>query len=116
FDFLEFRTLYDRLLEALGAAADEGAPAGPAGDVLEAERSDLTDAASAAGCLRALAEGDALLAVAAAWRGAEGRSPLEGLALVTDAASGDVAWIPAATLALPDVAAALAELVGPGGR
>jgi DNA polymerase-1 len=117
FDFLEFRTLYDRLLEALGAAEESSdAGAGPAGDVLEAERSDLTDASSAAGCLRALAEGDSPLAVAAAWRGAEGRSPLEGLALVTDAATGDVAWIPAATLALPDVAAALAELVATGGR
>jgi DNA polymerase-1 len=117
FDFLEFRTLFDRLLEALGAADDvAAADAGPSGDVLEAERSDLTDATSAAGCLRALAEGDAPLAVAAAWQGAEGRSPLEGLALVTDAATGEVAWIPAATLALPDVAAALAELVAAGAR
>ena len=42
------------------------------------------------------------LAVAAAWAGAEGRSPLEGLALVADAAAGDVAWIPAELLADAD--------------
>ncbi len=117
FDFLEFRTLYDRLLEALGAADEStAATEGPAGDVLEAERSDLLDATAAAGCLRALAEGDTPLAVAAAWIGTEGRSPLQGLALVTDAATGDVAWIPIATLAAPEVTAALAELLGPGGR
>ena len=117
FDFLEFRTLYDRLLEALGAVDENATTADTvAGDVLEAERSDLLDPASAAGCLRALAEGDTPLAVAAAWVGAEGRSPLEGLALVTDAATGDVAWIPVATLAVTEVSAALAALVGPGGR
>jgi DNA polymerase-1 len=116
FDFLEFRALYERLLEALGAV-DESAPADTiAGDVLEAERSDLVEPAAAAGCLRALAEGDSPLALAAAWSGAEGRSPLEGLALVTDAAAGDVAWIPVATLAVPEVSAALAVLVGTGGR
>jgi DNA polymerase-1 len=117
FDFLEFRTLYDRLLEALGAV-DDSAPAEgtSSGAVLEAERTDLLDTAAAVGCLRALAVGDGPLAVAAAWRGAEGRSPIEGLALVTDAATGEVAWIPSATLARPEVSASLAELVAAGGR
>jgi DNA polymerase-1 len=118
FDFLEFRTLYDRLLEALAALTGEDAPvASTAGlDVLEAERTDLDDPAAAVGVLRALAEGDTPLAMAAAWTGAEGRSPLEGLAVVTDAASADVAWLPSAVLEDPAVQAALTELVGSGGR
>ena len=37
--------------------------------------------------------------LAAAWTGAEGRSALEGLALVRDGATGDVVWLPGALLA-----------------
>jgi DNA polymerase-1 len=118
FDFLEFRTLYDRLLEALAAlTGDETVVARGSGlEVIEAERSDLAEPVQAAGALRALAGGDGPLAVAATWVGTEGRSPLEGLAVVTDAATADVAWIPAGTLDHDDVRDALAELVGKGGR
>jgi len=118
FDFLEFRTLYDRLLEALSAATGVEAPAGLASDVpvIEAERSDLVDPLDAAGVLHALAEAEAPLAVAATWAGIEGRSPLDGVAFVTDAATADVAWIPRATLGEPRVAEALATLLGAGGR
>jgi DNA polymerase-1 len=115
FDFLEFRTLYDRLLEALGAV-EEGAPSPPPEDVLEAERTDVTEPAGAAELLRSLADVDEPLAVAPAWRGVEGRSPLEGLAWVVDAAGGEVAWVPASTLAHDDVLAALTHLLGAGGR
>jgi DNA polymerase-1 len=115
FDFLEFRTLYDRLLEALGAV-EEGAPSPPPEDVLEAERTDVTEPAGAAELLRGLADVDEPLAVAPAWRGVEGRSPLEGLAWVVDAAGGEVAWVPASTLAHDDVLAALTHLLGAGGR
>ncbi|MCU0311652.1 MAG: DNA polymerase I [Acidimicrobiales bacterium] len=117
FDFLEFRTLYDRLLEALAATgAAVPAAGGPGLAVVEAERSDLSTVDDAVGVLRALSDGDGLLAVAASWVGQEGRSPLEGLALVTDATTADVAWISAATLAAPEVRAALADLVVDGGR
>jgi DNA polymerase I len=118
FDFLEFRTLYDRLLEALAALTGEEPPAPAASNltVLEAERSDLADPGAAVGVLRALAEGDEPLAVAATWVGAEGRSALDGLALVTDATTADVAWIPNAVLVDGDVRVALADLVGEGGR
>lgn len=118
FDFLEFRTLYDRLLEALAVRAGDDPPpsSGSAMEVLEPERSDIDDAVSAAGVLGALAEGDGPLAVAATWAGAEGRSALDGLALVTDAATADVAWIPARLLSEPTVAAAAEALFGPGGR
>ena len=112
FDFLELRTLFDRVLEVMGVG-DVGA-AGSI-EVLFAERSDL-GVSDAVGALRALAEGDSTLAIAGAWHGEEGRSPLEGLALVTDPASGDVAWIPSSVLADGTVAAALSDLLGPGGR
>ena len=117
FDFLEFRTLYDRLLEALAATgAAVPAPSTSDSSVIEAERSDLVTVDDAVGALTALAEGEGLLAVAATWAGQEGRSPIEGLALVTDAATADVAWVPAATLEDGAVRRALAELLGEGGR
>ena len=117
FDFLEFRTLYDRLLEALAALTgdDSVVSTGSGLDVLEAERSDLDDPADAAGALRALAEGDGPVAVAATWVGTEGRSALEGLAVVTDPAMAEVAWLPASVLGDADVRAALGALLGEGG-
>jgi DNA polymerase-1 len=114
FEFFEFRALYERMLEALGAT-DTAIPT-PKGRVLEAERSDLDRAVDAAGVLRALADSDEPLAVAGAWVGAEGRSSFEGLALVTDAASGDVAWIPASVLSVAEVGEALGSLMAIGGR
>ena len=115
FDFLEFRQLFDRLVDVLGVA-DAAAASGTGSTVLEAERSDLLTVRDAEGVLKALADSDEPLAVAAAWTGAEGRSPLEGLALVTDASSGDVAWIPATVLVDMKVAKALNALVGEKGR
>ena len=44
--------------------------------------------------LSALVEGDGPLAIAATWAGTEGRSALDGLAVVTEAATADVAWFP----------------------
>ena len=114
FDFFEFRALYERMLEVLGESAG---PSLAADDVvLEAERSDLARPVDATGVLRLLAESTDPLAVAGAWSGSEGRSALEGLALVTDAESADVAWIPASVLGDPSVRDALAALVGSGGR
>jgi len=112
FDFLEFRALYDRLLDALGA---EPAPAAAGSDALEAEVTEFGTPADAVALLLRLGEANGSLAVAAGWEGAEGRSPLAGLALVVDPALADVAWLPASLL-VDDVAAALAVLVGTGGR
>jgi DNA polymerase-1 len=118
FDFLEFRSLYDRLLEALAAVggADAAVASGSGLDVVEPERTDITTPVDAIGVLKALAEGDGPLAVAASWVGTEGRSDLDGLALVTDAATGDVAWLPARLLADDGVSSALRSLLGDGGR
>lgn len=114
FDFFEFRALYDRMLEVLG---ESDAPATPSHElVLEAERSDLTRSIDAVGVLRLLADGEEPLAIAGAWLGAEGRSAFEGLAVVTDPTTADVAWIPAAVLADPAVVEQLGVLAGVGGR
>jgi DNA polymerase-1 len=113
FDFLEFRTLYDRLAEALDT--DLG-PSSGGTEVLEAEVTPLDGAGVAVDVLVRLANGTGTLAVEAAWEGSEGRSPLAGLAVVTDPAQADVAWIPASVLTDPKVVAALGEVLGPTGR
>ena len=118
FDFLEFHSLGERLTEALGEDLGVGRP--PA-DVLEADVSIIASPADASALLvrlRASAAG-APLAVAAAWEGGEGRTPLEGLAIVTDPAAGAVAWIPIDLLVDDVVRVELARLVaqpGEGGR
>ncbi len=109
FDFLEFRTLFDRLIEALG---EEGvAPAGD-GEVLEAEVVEVASADDVVALVQRLAAGPRV-AVAAAWVGAAGRSPLDGLAVVVDDALAEVAWIPSALLGA--AAGALQALLGSGG-
>jgi DNA polymerase I len=129
FDFLEFHSLADRLSEALG---DELEGAAPAATVLEAEvmtpegsddavallermwrdRSGSVDAApdaSGAGVATPVA-------IAAAWTGDEGRSPLQGLAIVVDPDTADVAWLPASLLADDAVRSALDRLMAPLGQ
>jgi len=109
FDFLEFRSLYDRLSEALGQ--DLGAP--PSGnEVIEAEPSAATSAAAAVDVLTRLTEGSGPVAIAVSWQGADGRSPLAGLAAVIDDEAGDVAWIPGDLLGEGTVRNALDALLG----
>jgi DNA polymerase-1 len=118
FDFLEFHSLAERLTEALGEDLGVG---GPPAEVLEAEVTTLdtpADAVRVLGEVRAGGAGEPL-ALAAAWQGSEGRTPLEGLAVVTDPGAGEVAWLPAALLADDNVQAALGDLVAApdaGGR
>jgi len=118
FDFLEFHSLGERLTEALGEDLGVGRP--PA-EVLEADVAVVGSPAEATALLARLRESavGAPLAVAAAWDGGEGRTPLEGLAVVTDAPSAAVAWIPIGILVDDAVRAGLARLValpGEGGR
>jgi DNA polymerase-1 len=118
FDFLEFHSLGERLTEALG---EDLGVSGPPAEVLEAEVTELEtadDAVAALEAVRSAAVG-APLAVAAAWEGGEGRSPLDGLAFVTDPAVSEVAWLPGSLLADAGVRAALTALVAlpaDGGR
>jgi DNA polymerase-1 len=101
FDFLEFRSLWDRLREVMDAVdAPESA-----GEVLEPELRRATDEQEAASVLAALDELD----VAGAWAGEPGRSELLGIAVVTDPGTGDVIWLPGELLATDGVQAALAD-------
>jgi DNA polymerase-1 len=116
FDFLEFRNqnMLDRLAEVLDS--DLGPSTVAASVVLEAEVEVLDTAEAAAAALDGLRAGDTPLAVAAGWTGVEGRSALEGIALVTDGASGAVVWIPGSLLADERVRTALGALTAADGR
>jgi len=114
FDFLEFRQLFDRLVGVLGVANDSAEAASTS--VLEAERTDVSTQKDAIALFAELAKADSPLAAAGAWAGDEGRSTFEGVALVTDASMGEVAWVSAETLSAPKVAAAAAALFADGGQ
>jgi len=90
FDFLEFKSLYERLYEALGAAGS--APVASTAEVLHAEVREATSAADAASII----DGLATLDLAASWAGEPGRAALTGLAVVVDPTSADVVWVPEA--------------------
>jgi DNA polymerase-1 len=105
FEFLEFRTLFDRLQDALGGLGVERVATSSAStEVLHPEVRRLDTAADAIAALTPLQE----VSVAGAWVGEPGRSELLGIAAVTDAASSEVAWVPAALLADPGVAGLVA--------
>jgi len=97
FEFLEFRTLLDRLNEVLSAPIEQAAAAG---QVLEPEVRDGKPAD-----LAPLPAFD----VAAAWAGVPGRSALLGVAVVLDSDAGDVAWFDTEGLDDAEVRKLLAE-------
>jgi DNA polymerase-1 len=103
FEFLEFRTLLDRLHEALGAKA-VGTPSS-SGQVVEAEVVRVGSVAEAESLLGKLDQFD----VAPAWSGVAGRSALGGLAVVLDGAAGEVAWLSADVVADSSIRTALAD-------
>ncbi|HTW06449.1 MAG TPA: DNA polymerase I [Acidimicrobiales bacterium] len=91
FDFLEFKTLWDRLVEVTGGAGHAGtAPPAAAGEPLAVAVQPLVRGADAVHRLRSWALAGRPLALAGAWDGPEGRSRLLGLAFasVPDAAAG----------------------------
>ena len=106
FDFLEFRSLYDRLAEAL--EADLGS-SGSAVEVLEAEVQVLGVASDAVAALDGVAGLDGPLAIEMAWSDSPGRSAVEGLAFVIDGEAADVGWIPGPVLTDPAVRTAVAQ-------
>jgi DNA polymerase-1 len=109
FDFLEFRSLHDRLVEALGA--DAVAPELGALDVLEAEMRVIDTPAEAGALLRQLSGAERPLAIAADENG-----PFTGLAFVVDPARADVAWIARDVLFDETMRGPLVELLGKNGR
>lgn len=126
FDFLEFRTLGDRLAEALtvvpaaGSAAPGEAsmgPPSPAREVVDAEILRPATAAEACAALRALADGDGPLALSGGFAQPADKGALVGLALVSDPSVSEVTWLELALLEDAEVHAALDALVGgPAGR
>jgi DNA polymerase-1 len=117
FDFLEFRTLWDRFLEATGSdkgAADAPSPPTSGLDVV-VER--LESPVAAVERINSWRASGADLTVAGAWSGREGRSDLLGLALVV-LPSGDpveTVWLEGEWLSDPAVSSALDGLLGPDG-
>jgi DNA polymerase-1 len=117
FGFLEFRTLWDRLLEALGA--EPGALGEHvAGAPIEVRVEAVTDPSAATARLEQLGRGRdrGLVALEPVWEGRPGRSRLVGLALTDSAGSGDGAvWLEGAVVGDQAVLDALRALVGPEG-
>ncbi|MBM3693392.1 MAG: DNA polymerase I [Actinobacteria bacterium] len=116
FDRLEFRTLFPRLMAAVGGAA---APEAPIADTPEVEVRVLGATAAAAAHLDGLRAAGAPYALEVRWVGTPGRSDVDGVALASgadvDVVADVVAYIPGGVLGEPEVAAALAALVGPDG-
>jgi DNA polymerase-1 len=114
FNFLEFRTLWDRLIEAVG---DTSAVAAGPMPVVEAAVYRPADAQAAVAALGPLLGCDRV-AVEAAWEGDPGRSLLVGLALCghrgppeDGPSAGDVLWLDGRHLADTSVVTALRELL-----
>ena len=107
FEFLEFRSLFERLAEVLDApiVATRTAEGRLSADVTPL---DVTGAAAA---LAALATGDEPVAIAPSWAGAPGRSAVRGIALATPD-SADALWIASDVLVHDDVRVAFGGLVG----
>jgi len=109
FEVLEFNTMFDRVMGVIGAGDDAPSGAGDASGSGTDDRairphvSEATGASTVVSALGALA----VLDIAGAWAGDPGRSPLEGIAVVTDAAASAVLWVPAALLDDAGVASVL---------
>lgn len=101
FDFLEFRTLHDRLTEVIGGA--EGVVTSSR-EVLEVEVSEPETPELSAAALAAIGD-DRTIAV-----GVDPDEPHAGIAVVSDPAGAEVVWIPAAHLSDASVMETLATL------
>jgi DNA polymerase-1 len=81
FEFLEFKTLWDRLQDAMGAGKGEtGDAPPPPGEPLVVSVRLLATATHAVQHLQAWVRAGAALSMAGSWEAAEGRSELRGLA------------------------------------
>jgi DNA polymerase I len=117
FDFLEFRTLWDRFLEATGGDKG-GSPTGsaPVASLMIAVE-ELADTTEVVARLNEWRSAGTELAMAGSWEGREGRSGLLGLALVALPAGDptEVVWIGDVVLTDSTVVTALGNLLGPDG-
>jgi DNA polymerase-1 len=112
FGFLEFRTLYERLVEAVD---DQEMPTPDAVEALECGTTVVVEVEEAVRLLTSWRAGREPLAVASAWDASPGRSSLAGLAVVAGADPDEAWWLPGELLEVDAVRAALVELVAPGG-
>ena len=118
FDFLEFRTLWDRFMEATDNGERGGPSEAPTGVILEVALDELGDPTAAVQRSTDWVAGGVPLAIAGVWEGREGRSALCGLAFAPlPPAPGpvEVVRMGGAVLADPGVRAALQELMGEDG-
>ena len=111
FDQLAFRTLFARMMDAVGAEAAEGDV--PEGEKLEVDVLVLRNEAAAAEHLRGIATRGGRYALEGRWDGVPGRSALLGLGIAQD--DGSVAYLDGAFLRDADVLAAGGALVAEGG-
>ena len=120
FKFLEFRTLWDRLIEAVGGVPGRDGTTGAGGEPVGAPETFEVDVLrpqspdAAAALIDELTGGHGPLFLSVAWTSAEARSDLAGVALATDGDSA--AWLSAEVLDDPAVARSLGRLFGGAGR
>ncbi|MCU1399765.1 MAG: polymerase [Acidimicrobiales bacterium] len=112
FEFLEFRSLRDRLNEALGMVGKSSGGPSASAEVLEAEISVSASSEESAAVIAVLPTVD----IAARWLGEPGRSALLGVSVVLDVATAECLWIPADQLIEEDLASALGNLTNVRGH
>lgn len=109
FEFLEFRSLQERLSEVLDGQV--APPAGQRTEVLEAEITVYETPAEAAAALNAARNGTGVLALAVPEHGID-----DGLAFVADGTDAEVGFVPGAVLQNEEVLEVLRLLLGDNGR
>ncbi len=109
FEFLEFRSLQERLSEVLDGQV--APPAGQRTEVLEAEITVYETPAEAAAALNTARNGTGVLALAVPEHGID-----DGLAFVADGADAEVGFVPGAVLQNEEVLEVLRLLLGDNGR
>ncbi|MFV0525537.1 MAG: DNA polymerase I [Acidimicrobiales bacterium] len=114
FDFLEFRTLFERLTEAFAPEAGQAVDRRPIGVTLE-RLTGADEAVAALASVAPVAELGVAVAAAVDEIGGRGGERFDGLAVVRSFDDGTAVWIPAELAADPAVVAALAHLAGPDG-
>ncbi len=122
FDFLEFRSLYARLVDALGledeagTLGDEGGQGEERGRGLEVDVTTPDGIPEVLEVLARIAESTDDLAVAAALSEPVGCSYVKGLAFVLSREDGQVVWLSEEHLSDAGVAGSLGAVVGQSGR
>ncbi len=112
FNFLEFRTLWDRLLEVTEGGEKGAGETATGGTPMDVEVEPLPGAGAVVELFNGWIASGTAVALSAAWAGREGRSPIEGLAFVELGEAGPVVWVAGDLLDDASVQAALQPLLG----